>query len=277
MNNKDLKKVVESALDKQKVPHVKLKKIGASKVDVASLTEPSKETRQEYWGKGLTYCAIILIIILVASIIGFIGFQARTIATFQAYLGHPVRWLPGLEIQNYADASLFADESIRWRSSYEVEKLPEEYTKSSTAELCQLAETLSLHPISLSLLERLLNSTRVNTQPDNKLAALLCARINGSPACFAAYMDSSNEYKKISPLLRKGENEINQWADRHSVERATVQAIQWLTRAPDRFSAAQFSPLLEHEKSSTQIINLLVWSGLCGWINRLKIALGETY
>ncbi|EFG2860009.1 TPA: CMD domain-containing protein, partial [Escherichia coli] len=45
----------------------------------------------------------------------------------------------------------------------------------------------------------------------------------------------------------------------------------------DRFSAAQFSPLLEHEKSSTQIINLLVWSGLCGWINRLKIALGETY
>lgn len=77
--------------------------------------------------------------------------------------------------------------------------------------------------------------------------------------------------------ISAGENEINQWADRHSVERATVQAIQWLTRAPDRFSAAQFSPLLEHEKSSTQIINLLVWSGLCGWINRLKIALGETY
>ena len=59
MNNKDLKKVVESALDEQKVPHVKLKKIGASKVDVASLTKPSKETRQEYWGKGLTYFAII--------------------------------------------------------------------------------------------------------------------------------------------------------------------------------------------------------------------------
>ena len=121
------------------------------------------------------------------------------------------------------------------------------------------------------------NKYDIVDEPDNQLAALLCARINGSPACFAACMDSSNEYKKISPLLRKGENEINQWADRHSVEHATVQAIQWLTRAPDRFSAAQFSPLLEHEKSSTQIINLLVWSGLCGWINRLKIALGETY
>ncbi|MDK7260529.1 hypothetical protein QP450_07250, partial [Gardnerella vaginalis] len=94
--------------------------------------------------------------------------------------------------------------------SYEVEKLPEEHTKSSTAELCQLANTHSLHPISLSLLEKLLNSTRVNTQPDNQLAALLCARINGSPACFATCMDSSNEYKKISTLMRKGENEINQ-------------------------------------------------------------------
>lgn len=64
---------------------------------------------------------------IINQIIGFIGFQARTIATFQAYLGHPVRWLPGLEIQNYADASLFADESIRWRSSYEVEN----YLKST--------------------------------------------------------------------------------------------------------------------------------------------------
>ncbi|MCR2307236.1 CMD domain-containing protein, partial [Salmonella enterica] len=38
--------------------------------------------------------------VIINQIIGFIGFQARTIATFQAYLGHPVRWLPGLEIQN---------------------------------------------------------------------------------------------------------------------------------------------------------------------------------
>ena len=99
--------------------------------------------------------------------------------------------------------------------------------------------------------------------------------INGSPACFATCMDSSNEYKKISTLMRKGENEINQWADRHSVERATVQAIQWLTRAPDRFSAAQLTPLAEYRLSEQQAIDLLIWSGLCGWMNRLKIALGN--
>lgn len=59
--------------------------------------------------------------------------------------------------------------------------------------------------------------------------------------------------------ISAGENEINQWADRHSVERATVQAIQWLTRAPDRFSAAQFSPLLEHENHQRRL--LICWYG----------------
>lgn len=81
MNNKeDLKQVVDQALAEQKVPHVKLKKIGADKVNVEKLTKSSKETHQEYWGKGLTYAAIILIIVLVVSIIGFIA--VRGLSTF---------------------------------------------------------------------------------------------------------------------------------------------------------------------------------------------------
>lgn len=68
-----LKQVVNQAIAEQKVPHVKLNKMGPSNVDVDKLTKPSKETRQEYWGKGLTYLAIGLIIILVVSIIGFVG------------------------------------------------------------------------------------------------------------------------------------------------------------------------------------------------------------
>jgi hypothetical protein len=35
-------------------------------------------------------------IVLINQIIGFIGFQARVVAVFQALLGHPVRWLPGI-------------------------------------------------------------------------------------------------------------------------------------------------------------------------------------
>lgn len=69
----ELKQVVDQAIADQKVPHVKLNKMGPSSVNVEKLTKPSKETRQEYWGKGLTYLAIGLIIILVVSIIGFVG------------------------------------------------------------------------------------------------------------------------------------------------------------------------------------------------------------
>lgn len=68
-----LKHLVDQAIAKQRVPHIKLKKMGPNNVDIDKLTKPSKETRQEYWGKGLTYLAIGLIIILVLSIITFIG------------------------------------------------------------------------------------------------------------------------------------------------------------------------------------------------------------
>ncbi|QGV04985.1 phosphate ABC transporter permease subunit PstC [Lactobacillus acetotolerans] len=78
--NDDLKRVVNQALAEQKVPHVKLDKMKPSAVDIDKLTKPSKETHQEYWGKGLTFLAIVLIILLVVSIIGFVG--EHGLATF---------------------------------------------------------------------------------------------------------------------------------------------------------------------------------------------------
>ncbi|MDF7638376.1 phosphate ABC transporter permease subunit PstC [Lactobacillus sp. ESL0791] len=76
----DLQEVVNQALAEQKVPHVKLKKIGPNSVDIEKLTKPSKETHQEYWGRGLTLLAIFLIGLLVVSIIGFVG--EHGLATF---------------------------------------------------------------------------------------------------------------------------------------------------------------------------------------------------
>ncbi|HAG03470.1 MAG TPA: oxidoreductase, partial [Leclercia adecarboxylata] len=44
---------------------------------------------------------------------------------------------------------------------------------------------------------------------------------------------------------------------------------------PDQFSAAQFTPLTDEGLSPAQAINLLTWSAFCGWLNRLKIAIGR--
>lgn len=76
----DLQQVVENALAEQKVPHVKFKGIDPKNIDVDRLTKQSKETRQEWWGRGLTFLAIILIGILIIAIIGFVGMHG--LATF---------------------------------------------------------------------------------------------------------------------------------------------------------------------------------------------------
>lgn len=108
-NKEDLKKVVDRAIAEQQVPHVKLNKMGPSSVDIDKLTKPSKETHQEYWGKGLTYFAIGLIIVLVVSIIGFVGYHG--LATFVSdhvnvfYFLTSTDWDPG-EGKNHVGAAV---------------------------------------------------------------------------------------------------------------------------------------------------------------------------
>ncbi len=79
-------------------------------------------------------------------------------------------------------------------------------------------------------------------------------------------------WRRAVITLRREDDDIARW----ELEPALTQAIQWLTRAPDRFSAAHFSRY-SPGVSSEQAINMLGWCGVCGWLNRLKIALGETY
>ena len=48
-------------------------------------------------------------------IIGFVGFQARAVALLQAQPGQPARWLPGIDMQQDAPASLFSAAESRWQ------------------------------------------------------------------------------------------------------------------------------------------------------------------
>ncbi|HHT2967009.1 carboxymuconolactone decarboxylase family protein [Citrobacter koseri] len=239
--------------------------------------------RQHLDDVGLTTCDIILI----NQIIGFVGFQARVVAIFQAYHGHPVRWVPGLDIQQFADAQLFQEKDTQWHPAQEgveiryasAEQLECLSHHQPVAELLTLAPVLVHEPALLSLLGTLLTSAlRTDAPPASlPLATLLTSRINGSVACFNEQSRHASEWAETISVFRRGEREIQHWESQHPVERPVTQAIQWLTRAPDRFSAAQFTPLLEQGASLEQAVNLLGWCGLCGWLNRLKIALGETH
>ena len=225
-------------------------------------------------------------IVLMDQIIGFIGFQARVIAAFQALLCQPVRWLPGMAMQQDAAAEPFSRPESRWTPGLECV----EQHLASPAQLAAMAQWQplpALHVLTpvLAHEHHLLTALGEIVQSDLcatldaalvDLVALLTARINGSLDCFNTLATSAAPEAPIA-ALRSDEHALNSWSQAEPQARAVIQAVQLLTRAADRFSAAQFTPLVEQGLSPQQAVNLLAWSGLCGWLNRLKIALGDTH
>ncbi|EAQ6499145.1 CMD domain-containing protein [Salmonella enterica] len=217
--------------------------------------------------------------VLINQIIGFVGFQARVAAIFQAFCRLPVRELPGQEMQRFARAARFQNPQATWRPADSLVEYPPAHTKvrrQYSSSQCQMMAPVLMHdPSSFALLERILTSTLHTASPPSLLPfiTLLTSRINGSAACFNEQAAQPGEWRRAVITLRLEDDDIARW----ELEPALTQAIQWLTRAPDRFSAAHFSPLLNRVGSSEQAINMLGWCGVCGWLNRLKIALGETY
>ncbi|MBW4193680.1 CMD domain-containing protein [Enterobacter bugandensis] len=167
-------------------------------------------------------------VVVINQIIGFIGFQARVVAVFQALLGHPVRWLPGHHIQPHtlptsSDAwiSLLPVVELRYASAHQLESLSR-WQAEPTLEA--LTPVLCHEPTLLDLMgEILINSRETISLPPPALSA----------------------------------------------------AAELLTRSPDRFSAAQFTPLTEEGLTAVQAINLLSQCALEGWLNRLKVASGK--
>ncbi|HCL5255757.1 TPA: CMD domain-containing protein [Salmonella enterica] len=217
--------------------------------------------------------------VLINQIIGFVGFQARVAAIFQAFCRLPVREQPGQEMQRFARAALFQNPQATWRPADSLVEYPPAHTKArrqySSSQCQMMAPVLLRDPSSFALLERILTSTLHPASPPSllPLITLLTSRINGSAACFNEQAAQPGEWRRAVITLRLEDDDIARW----ELEPALTQAIQWLTRSPDRFSAAHFSPLLNRVGSSEQAINMLGWCGVCGWLNRLKIALGETY
>lgn len=233
--------------------------------------------RQQLDGVGLTLHDIILI----NQIVGFVGFQARVVALFQAHLGFPVRWIPGMPVQEDSDADRFNNESAQWHTDLEVIEAHQANTPQGEAlsrwqnlpELHALAPVLAHEEMLLAGFGELLDALTF-THPLLPLSALIPARINGSVSCFNYNSGLWQGASGLPEAVRNGERAILAWSHNFPCERALVQATQLLTRAPDRFSAAQLNPLIEHGLSTPDAITLLTWSALSGWLNRLHIALG---
>lgn len=225
-------------------------------------------------------------IITFNQLIGFIGFQARAVAVWQALQGLPVRWLPGLDMLQDAPTALFCAEGAAWAADLPPVEL--RYAQAEQLEALSVSQPLRpLHGMgwllahdapalaALSQLIRLFWQPAPTHSDDQTLVMLLSARINGSPACFAEAAQLWRGDSCLPDAVRNGERALQAWSHNHPRERAIIQAVQLLTRAPDRFSAAHVQPLLEQGFSASQALRLLVSSGLFGWLNRLKVGLGS--
>lgn len=213
-------------------------------------------------------------------IIGFVGFQARVVAVLQAINGQPARWLPGIDSQQDAPGERFAAPEADWQA--DIPSPQAGYLRPAQREvLAQVRRVPVLEPIADGLIEDenalLLLATLVEALFSGQHAPLLglvSARINGSSHCFHRLSREVTD-SALPDAVRNGERALLAWSHNHPEERALVQAAQVLTRSPDRFSAAQFTPVLEAGFSRDDALRLLSLTALCGWLNRLKIGLGD--
>lgn len=232
--------------------------------------------RQQLDDVGLTTYDIILI----NQIVGFVGFQSRVVAIFQAQQGQPVRWIPGMPTQEDAAAEGFQATESEWLSDLPV--VDARYASKTQAQsllrwqsqpmLSALAPLLAHEETILDCLGQLIGTLPANP-PLHALAALVPARINGSVSCFNHYSAQWQGASGLPDAIRNGDRAVQAWCHQYPREQAVTQAIGLLTRAPDRFSPAQLASLTEHGVSEEQSITLLAWSALFGWLNRLRIAL----
>ena len=224
-------------------------------------------------------------IILMGQIIGFISFQARAIATFQALQGQPVRLIPGMEMQQEAEQTLFVGTQTQWTpgiapvdlrtaSSRQMESLAN-WQPLPAFQL--LAPVLAHEYPSLDALGEIYSGAQPALVDDDikQLVTLYTARINGSVNCFSETWQGWSGDEDLAEAVRIGDRVLKRPGQTRSKEGAIAQAVQMLTCAPDRFSPAHFAQLKDNRINETSAVELLIWCALCGWLNRLKIAFGD--
>ena len=216
-------------------------------------------------------------IITFHQLIGFISYQARTIAGMNALLGLPVRWIPGVTMPEDARQACFGSASpwrpllppveLRYASESQIEALtwcqPQPLLNDCAWLLAHDGQTLYGWA---SLLNALKETT---ASGEARLAAAVAARINGSTVCF----NSSAEGEMREALL-EGIDEAMAVATAR--QKAIIYCAAQLTRSPERFSAAHLQPLKEAGFSDKTVFTLLQSTALASWSNRLMHALGST-
>ncbi|MCU5775658.1 oxidoreductase [Erwiniaceae bacterium BAC15a-03b] len=215
-------------------------------------------------------------IITFSQLIGFVSYQARVVAGIQALMALPVRWIPGITTPADADAARFSAPpqwqpqlppvELRYASAEQLEVL----TYCQTQQSLEHSAWLFAHDArALYGWSQLLASLQQQQTEQDRLAAAVTARINGSVSCFYDYQ---GEWRDV---LIEGIDEALAASKSQPQAHAIIQAAAQLTRSPERFSAAHLQPLEEAGLSSAAQFRLIQNVAFASWNNRLMQTLGS--
>lgn len=215
-------------------------------------------------------------IITFSQLIGYVSYQARVVAGIQALMALPVRWIPGTVVPADADAQRFAT-SPEWQPQLPPVELryatPEQLETLTFCQpqplLGQSAWLLAHDAKALHGWAQLLIALDEQSSAQDRLAAAVCARINGSVSCFEQYQGEWRD------ALVEGIDEALLASKQQPKSAALIQAAAQLTRAPERFSAAHLQPLAEQGYSPETLFRFVQNVAFANWRNRLFQSLGS--
>ncbi len=215
-------------------------------------------------------------IITFSQLIGYVSYQARVVAGIQALMALPVRWIPGTVVPADADAQRFAT-LPEWQPQLPPVELryatPEQLETLTFCQpqplLSQSAWLLAHDARALHGWAQLLIALDEQASEQDRLAAAVCARINGSVGCFAQYQGEWRD------ALVEGIDEALLASKPQPESAAVIQAAAQLTRAPERFSAAHLQPLAEQGYSPETLFRFVQNVAFANWRNRLFQSLGS--
>lgn len=209
-------------------------------------------------------------IVTLNQLVGFVSYQSRVVASIQAMMGLPVRWIPGVTPPPDASVALFAA-ADQWQPALK----PVELRYASAEQLAAVtfcqgidgvdeAIWLLVHDApalyGFTTLKQRLNE---HFAEDEVLAQAASARALGCRRQFA---------KHAGPWREALLQDVSSASEKSSVIAISLQ----LTRQPDRFSAAHLQPLLNAGWGSERLFTLLQAVAFANWQDRLLMALGET-
>ena len=209
-------------------------------------------------------------IVTLNQLVGFVSYQSRVVASLQAMMGLPVRWIPGVSPPPDAHAELFTRNDDWQHALKPVQLRYASADQLAAVTFCQGIKGLDdamwllVHDAqALYGFATLKQRLSQHFAQDEVLAQAVSARVLG---CRRQFDHVPDEWR--AALLQDVESA--------SAASPVISLSAQLTRLPDRFSAAHLQPLLNAGWGSERLFTLLHAVAFASWQDRLLMALGES-